>query len=75
MTSAQVRLGVTPMGATVAVKRISKAKVRSLNALRSLAQEVAAIRALHDSTLPKEQPEDVQAQKLNILSFTQNNTN
>ena len=27
----QVRLGVTPMGATVAVKRISKAKVRSLH--------------------------------------------
>ena len=42
----QVRLGVTPMGATVAVKVISKAKVRSLHALRSLAQEVAAIRAL-----------------------------
>ena len=42
----QVRLGVTPMGATVAVKVISKAKVRSLHALRSLAEEVAAIRAL-----------------------------
>jgi len=39
VTSAQVRLGVTPMGATVAVKRISKAKVRSLHALRSLAVE------------------------------------
>ena len=49
MTSAQVRLGVTPMGATVAVKRIPKIKVRSLVALRNLANEVNAMRALTDA--------------------------
>ena len=42
----EVRLGVTWTGATVAVKRISKAKVRSIVALRNLANEVSAMRAL-----------------------------
>ena len=37
------------MGATVAVKRIPKAKVRSLVALRNLANEVNAMRALTDA--------------------------
>ena len=49
MTSAQVRLGVTPMGATVAVKRIPKVKVRSLVALRNLTNEMSAMRALTDA--------------------------
>ena len=37
------------MGATVAVKRIPKVKVRSLVALRNLTNEMSAMRALTDA--------------------------